>query len=140
MRTIRLLTTDAELRMAYPVMAQLRPHLDPEDFCRQCQQQFSEGFQLAALFDDERLVALAGFRVHWKLVSGKTLYVDDLVADETRRSAGHGTALMAWLRDYGRERGCGLLSLDSGVQRFGAHRFYLRERFDISAHHFTQKL
>ncbi len=26
------------------------------------------------------------------------------------------------------------LQLDSGVQRFGAHRFYLREGFHISSH------
>jgi hypothetical protein len=27
--------------------------------------------------------------------------------------------------------------LDSGVQRFGAHRFYLRRRMNITSHHFA---
>lgn len=137
---IRLITTDAELRQAWPVMAQLRPHLSEAAFVALCRLQFDEGFELAALFDDARVRALAGFRVHHRLVSGKTLYVDDLVTDEAGRSRGYGAALIAWLRNRGREQGCELLSLDSGVQRFGAHRFYLRERFDISAHHFTQRL
>jgi hypothetical protein len=30
--------------------------------------------------------------------------------------------------------------LDSGVQRFGAHRFYLRRRMDITSHHFALDL
>jgi hypothetical protein len=37
-------------------------------------------------------------------------------------------------------RNCDQLHLDSGVQRFGAHRFYLASRMDIIAHHFTMKL
>jgi hypothetical protein len=39
-----------------------------------------------------------------------------------------------------RAAGCGELHLDSGVQRFAAHRFYLRERMEIMAHHFRLKL
>jgi hypothetical protein len=30
--------------------------------------------------------------------------------------------------------------LDSGTRRTDAHRFYLRERMDITAFHFTKKL
>jgi hypothetical protein len=33
-----------------------------------------------------------------------------------------------------------VLDLDSGVHRHDAHRFYLRERMLISAHHFTKPL
>lgn len=138
---IRLIATEAELRLAWPVMVQLRPHLDETAFVAQCQIQRQEGFCLAALHDEAGTIrALAGFRIHQKLVSGKTLYVDDLVSDETGRSRGYGAALIAWLQAHGREQGCALLSLDSGVQRYGAHRFYLRERFDITCHHFTQAL
>jgi len=32
------------------------------------------------------------------------------------------------------------LHLDSGVQRFSAHRFYLSKRMEISSHHFSLKL
>jgi hypothetical protein len=32
------------------------------------------------------------------------------------------------------------LHLDSGVQRFAAHRFYLARRMDITCHHFALKL
>ena len=139
MPAIRLLNA-ADLPAAYPVMAQLRPHLSQDQFITQCAIQFAEGYLLAGLERDGELRALAGFRIHHKLVKGKTLYVDDLVTDSDSRSAGHGAALVAWLQAYGRQQGCTLLSLDSGVQRFAAHRFYLRERFDISCHHFTQDL
>ena len=45
--------------------------------------------------------------------------------------------MFAWLKAYSRGHGCSQLQLDSGVQRFEAHRFYLREGFHISSHHFA---
>ena len=51
-----------------------------------------------------------------------------------------GADVAKWVADYGRQRGCKELHLDSGVQRFAAHRFYLRERMDITCHHFAMPL
>ena len=55
-------------------------------------------------------------------------------------SKGHGKALIDWLRDLARERGCTHLHLDSGTQRHRAHRFYLRQGMDIASFHFSEKL
>jgi hypothetical protein len=35
-----------------------------------------------------------------------------------------------------RREGCRALHLDSGVQRFAAHRFYLGKRMEITSRHF----
>jgi hypothetical protein len=48
--------------------------------------------------------------------------------------------LFDWLVDYARTENCKQLTLDSGVQRFAAHRFDLRQRMEITSHHFTLKL
>jgi GNAT superfamily N-acetyltransferase len=64
------------------------------------------------------------------------LYVDDLVTDETIRSKGYGKQLLDWLIAEARRTGCQTFELDSGVQRFDAHRFYLTNRMIIAAHHF----
>ena len=48
----------------------------------------------------------------------------------------HEQRLMDWLVGRAREQGCDELHLDSGVQRYGAHRFYLRYGMDITSHHF----
>jgi GNAT superfamily N-acetyltransferase len=81
--------------------------------------------------------AVAGYRYYDKLFSGRNLYVDDLVTDASRRSRGHGAALLQWLADEAKRHGCVQLELDSGVQRFEAHRFYFRERMHVSAYHFV---
>jgi hypothetical protein len=51
-----------------------------------------------------------------------------------------GGALFDWLVQLAREHECRELHLDSGVQRFDAHRFYLGKRMHITSHHFALKL
>ena len=47
---------------------------------------------------------------------------------------------MDWLEEKARYLGCGALTLDSGVQRHGAHRFYFREGLHVSAYSFKKVL
>jgi GNAT superfamily N-acetyltransferase len=74
------------------------------------------------------------------LATGRTMYVDDLVTDETRRSRGYGKALLDWLQARAREAGCATFSLDSGTHRQEAHAFYFRERMRVTSFHFAKKL
>jgi GNAT superfamily N-acetyltransferase len=132
--------SDADILRCFPIMAQLRPHLVEAEFTARVRRMQTQGFLLARLEEDDTVRAVAGYRFHEKLFSGRTLYVDDLVSDTTRRSKGHGARLLAWLAGQARAHECDLLELDSGVHRFDAHRFYFRERMKISSYHFTLPL
>ena len=138
--SIQLATTDTDIARCFAVMQQLRPHLVATNFVDQVRRMQREGFHLAWLEEDGAVRAVAGYRYYEKLFSGKNLYVDDLVSDSTQRSRGHGRALLAWLAEEARAHGCAQLELDSGVQRFDAHRFYFRERLHIAAYHFVTPL
>jgi GNAT superfamily N-acetyltransferase len=133
---VALATTDAEIERCFPVMQQLRPHLVSTEFVARVRRQQAEGYRLAYLGDAGAVCAVAGFRIFDKLHSGRTLYVDDLVTDAAQRSRGYGENLFTWLVTHARAEGCDGLDLDSGVQRFGAHRFYLNRRMDLTSHHF----
>ena len=137
---IALAESDADIARCFPVMAQLRPHLVEAEFVPRVRRMQREGFLLAALTAEGAVRAVAGYRYHEKLFSGRTLYVDDLVSDPGHRSRGHGARLLAWLADQAMARDCDLLELDSGVQRFDAHRFYFRERMRIASYHFSRAL
>jgi GNAT superfamily N-acetyltransferase len=138
--TIARAETDVDIARCFQVMQQLRPQLIEAEFVERVRRMQAEGFILAYLAVDGVVCAVAGYRYHEKLFSGRTLYVDDLVTDSAERSRGFGGKLLTWLADEARVRGCALLELDSGVQRFDAHRFYLRERMHISAYHFVAPL
>jgi GNAT superfamily N-acetyltransferase len=139
-RTVFLAESDAEIAACAPVMAQLRPDLAGEDFVARVRRLAASGYRLACVAEGGTVLAVAGFHVRENLPWGHHLYVDDLVTDATQRSTGAGGALIDWLVAHARAAGCGRIELDSGVQRYAAHRFYLRERFEITSHHFSLDL
>jgi GNAT superfamily N-acetyltransferase len=137
---IRIATTDSEIRACYPVMRQLRPHVAAEDFLSRVRVLEKSGYVLAYVEESFGPVAVAGFRVGESLNRGRFLYVDDLVTLSTHRSQGYGAALLSWLEAYAREKKCGQLRLDSGVERKGAHRFYRREGLEVVSFHFRKAI
>jgi GNAT superfamily N-acetyltransferase len=139
---VRVAKSAQELNACFLVMQQLRSHLTLEQFQDMVQRmQAAEGYKLAYLAEGDAVVAVAGYRYMEMLYTGgKVLYVDDLVTDTNQRSRGYGHTLLSWLREEATRENCGELHLDSGVQRFDAHRFYFSERMHVSSYHFRLKL
>jgi GNAT superfamily N-acetyltransferase len=136
MHDIRLAETDEEIASTFAVMHQLRTHVAEADYVALVRRLQETGYRLAYLRDGAHVAAAAGFKLARSLAWGDFVYVDDLVTDNNARSKGYGRLLLDWVGAYAKQHGCGQLHLDSGVQRFDAHRFYLRERMDITCHHF----
>jgi GNAT superfamily N-acetyltransferase len=125
----------------WPVMRQLRPHLDENQYVAAVDRMRStDGFRLVAAGIGGTVGAVAGFRTMEMLYCGRILSVDDLITDEAMRSQGLGKALLDWLTAEARSLGCAQIHLDSGVQRLDAHRFYERESFKKTAFHFATKI
>ncbi|HEY6351029.1 MAG TPA: GNAT family N-acetyltransferase [Candidatus Angelobacter sp.] len=138
---IKKAQSDNDIKKTYPVMVQLRTHLSEQQYIDQVKRQReAAGYEVAAFFDEGQVRCVAGYRISECLSWGKFLYVDDLVSDQNGRSKNYGKQMMDWLLDEAKNNDCKELHLDSGVQRHGAHRFYLRERMDITCYHFALKL
>ncbi|MDI2131858.1 GNAT family N-acetyltransferase [Yinghuangia seranimata] len=141
MKIVDLEPADPRIADVLPVLRELRPHLTADLFAQVYDEGYRQGLRFTAVFDDNgRCVGAAGWRVQVNTVSLRALHVDDLVTAESARSTGVGGALLAHLENHARERGCRELTLDSGTARTAAHRFYLRERLDITAFHFVKQL
>jgi GNAT superfamily N-acetyltransferase len=138
---IGIANTVDDVRRCFQVMHELRTHLvDEKEFVERVQRQQKQGYQLALLESEGEIRAVAGYRFLDSLFSGRNLYVDDLVTRDADRSRGHGGQLLDWLIGQARANDCETLELDSGVQRFDAHRFYFSKRMSISSYHFRIKL
>lgn len=137
---ITVAQSEREISDCYPVMAELRPHIRPEEFLpsvrRLCE---ITGFQLAYLIDGE-IKAVAGFRISEWLAGGKYLEIEDLAVKSGERSKGYGGELFDWLVEHAKENNCQQVRLVSRVTRLGAHRFYLRKGMNLEAHYFSLNL
>jgi len=137
---IRRIEDDAQLAAAWPVVHQLRTHLDRGDLIAAVARQRQEGYRCVGAYAEGVCVAFAGYRIQHMLVHGRVLYVDDLVSDASERGSGYGHALLDWLLAEARAEGCACLSLDSGTQRHEAHAFYFRRGLRISGYHFNRPI
>lgn len=137
---VREMVTDEEVAAIFPVMRQLRTHLEEDGYVERVRRIREGGYRLVAVVEAGRVECVAGFRVQEFLYCGRHLYVDDLITAEEARSAGHGARVLGWLEEEARKNGCGQIHLDSGVQRADAHRFYFREDMRIFAFHFLKEI
>lgn len=126
--------------LCFSVLKELRPHVTEEDFLAKVKRQQKQGYQLVYLKDANVIESVAGFRIYETMFSEKMLYVDDLVTSPHKRSQGYGQLMFDWLINHAKENHCQQLHLDSGEQRFDAHRFCLKNRMRISSHHFIVEL
>jgi GNAT superfamily N-acetyltransferase len=138
MEIVELGPGDERLAAVYPVMRDLRDELSDEELDGIYTAEHPNGYRIAALFDDGKCRAAAGYRLMTNFVSGRYLYVDDLVTAEVSRSQGYGRRLTDYLLELARNEGCTSVQLDSNVRRRDAHRFYFRERYSIAAFHFVR--
>ncbi|MGB8480839.1 MAG: GNAT family N-acetyltransferase [Acidobacteriaceae bacterium] len=101
-----------------------------------------EGYRVVGAFlpGEADAVAAAGFRVQHQLSKARFLYVDDLVTVPSHRSSGFAGMIFDWWVEEARRQGCEQLHLDSGHQRFDAHRFYLKRGMMMNAHHFSMNV
>ncbi|OLG13159.1 hypothetical protein B4123_0419 [Bacillus paralicheniformis] len=138
----RELHCETELKEVYPIMSQLRPHLDETSFLELVKEaREAENYTLFALYDGEIPVALAGFLPRVSLNQGRHVWVADLVTCEKHRSKGYGKKLLGAVEEWAKRNGLASVALSSGLQRADAHRFYEdKMRYEKASYLFRKAL
>ena len=140
-RTVRVASDEQTVRSCWPAFRELRPHLQSEEeLVDRWRKQVGEGYQIAYVSEGENVPAAAGYRLMHTMAWGRVLYIDDLVAIESRHGTGLGTLLLHHLTDQARRLACDAVHLDTGYHRHRAHRAYLRNGFQLEAHHMARQL
>ena len=75
-------------------MSELRMHLKKNNFLTTIRHMETEGFKLAFIEDEGKVVVVAGYRIYTNLFMGKHLYIDDLVTMANSRSRGYGEQML----------------------------------------------
>jgi GNAT superfamily N-acetyltransferase len=106
----------------------LEPYARRDDHC------------LFVAVDGKRVVGMLNGSVHLDLCYEPQVELQALVVDEASRGTGVGKALLAELETWARTREILTIKLGSRETRKDAHRFYLREGFELEKiHHILRK-
>lgn len=78
------------------------------------------------------------FNTFW--MSGLTCYISSLITREEDHGKGYGIRLLDHAKEMAKEKGCKAITLDSGLPRTSAHRFYEHYGFEKSCYGFEMQL
>ena len=138
---VRHADTEAQLRACWPVMRELRPHLDSaEDMLARMARMRGQSYRVLAVWRGEEVLALAGYRMEENLVYGRFLYIDDLVTRESARGQQWGERLIHETTRIAEDAGCARLVLDTALANALAQRFYFRQGLLTGAMRFAKVL
>lgn len=137
---IELLINNNKIRQVATILHELRQHLDINTIIETIKTETKNGYVIAYVIDKEEILGVVGFRIQYKLAWGRHIYIDDLITKSTSRSLGTGKKLLDYVKEYAVKNNCKQLHLDSGVQRYEAHKFYFREALAVSSFHFKQEI
>ncbi|MGP4060339.1 GNAT family N-acetyltransferase [Halobacillus sp. H74] len=127
---VKELTTEEDVLSAFPIMNELRTHLTEEEYeCLVLEAMTKDRYQMFALFVEEEIVAVTGFKPMITLYYGRYVWICDLVTSSDQRSKGYGEKLISHVERWAADQGYGSVALSSGLSRTEAHRFY-EEKMD----------
>lgn len=140
--TFNELQFEAEILQAFPIMSQLRTHLDETTYIDLVMEaRAKDMYRLFALYDQEEIVAVTGFKPMITLYYGRFVWVCDLVTDSNKRSNGYGEQLLSYVHQWAKANNYESVALSSGLKRTDAHRFYEeRMHYDKVSYVFKKSL
>jgi GNAT superfamily N-acetyltransferase len=137
---IKTAQTKEDFLKCFDVIKVLRPHLTPELFLDLIQKMQVENYSLIFIEENEKAISACGFRYLTSLFDGQYIYVDDLSTLSEARGKGHAGMLFDFIVEKAKSENLKAVHLDSGHQRFDAHRLYLNKGMKIASHHFKLEL
>ncbi|MCE3232989.1 MAG: family N-acetyltransferase [Rickettsiaceae bacterium] len=125
---------------AFPVLAHMYPDMSQEEYRNILPERVNNGYRMLGVFDDEKCVCSAGFWISYRFYCGKFIQLDNMVSLPDYRSKGVGKLVTDFIKNLGITDGCNKVLIDTYVENFNAHRFFLREGFIIRGYHLNYEL
>lgn len=137
---IKTAQTKEDFLKCLEVIQALRPHLTAESLLDLVSKMKEESYTLIYIEDGGKAVSACGFRYLTTLFEGRYIYIDDLSTLPEARVKGYAGALFDYVVEKAKAEGLPAVHLDSGHQRYDAHRLYLSKNMKIVYHHFRLEL
>lgn len=90
---------------------------------------------------DNKIIGVLISRIINRLVKDrKTLFIDELIIDESYRRKGYGKKLLSRAIDFAKDNSYGAVELTSHIENIGAHKLYQEVGFEKQHYKFKMKL
>lgn len=130
----------AQFPQIAPLILELNPTMSEAEFTHYLTEMTAQSYRCAAVFEQNKIVAIAGFWIFSRFWCGKQCDIDNVIVSKPYRKKGYARQLMQFIEALAKNEGCETLVLDSYTTAENAHRFYFNLGYFIKGFHFIKPL
>ncbi len=101
---------------------------------------FDQNYECFGIYLEDRIVGTFGLWFMTRHYAGRSCEVDHIYLEEEYRGKGLGGRLFQFIENYSLKKDCETLELNSYVENFPSHKFFMNKGFISRGYHFLKKL
>ena len=103
-------------------------------------QMFSQNYECFGIYLDDKLIGVFGLWFMTRHYAGNSCEADHIYINPEYQRQGLGKKLFGFIEQYAKGKGCDMIELNSYVENFESHKFYMNLGYIIRGYHFLKKL
>jgi len=135
----KILKADYSLALPYLQKLNSAP-IAPEILEQRLLDMFEQNYECFGIYRSNQLVGIFGLWFMTRHYAGRSCEVDHIYIEEDLQCTGIGKQLFYFIDEYSRSKNCETIELNSYVENFRSHKFYMNLGFVIRGYHFLKKL
>ncbi|APG61408.1 GNAT family N-acetyltransferase [Christiangramia salexigens] len=104
------------------------------------EEMYAQNYECFGVFLDSKLVGTFGLWFMTRHYAGRSCELDHIYLEQAYRSQGLGKKLFKFVEAYAQSKNCEALELNSYVENFASHKFFMNEAYILRGYHFLKKL
>jgi GNAT superfamily N-acetyltransferase len=130
----------AQMHSIIPLLQLLNKEMDVTTIQQRLDEMLTRGYECLGVYDGDQLIGICGLWMLTKIYAGRHIEPDNVCIHPDYRNKGIGEAMMHWVDEYARSKGCIAAELNAYVVNKKAHKFWLGQGYEIIGFHFIKKL
>ena len=129
-----------EIDIIIPLIQQLAIMPIPAEVLKErFTEMFSQNYTCYGVFDSDRIIGVFGLWEMTRHYAGKMYEADHIVIAKEYRGKGVGRQLFAFIDELAKKNNAATVELNTYVENFKSHKFYMNEGYVIRGYHFQKK-
>lgn len=101
---------------------------------------FDQNYECFGIYTSGKLIGVFGLWFMTRHYAGRSCEVDHIYIEDELQGKGVGQELLRFIAEYATSKNCETLELNSYVENFRSHKFYMNLGYVIRGYHFLKKL
>ena len=130
-----------DLDLVVPLIMELSEYQTEEMLLRsRMGEMFKQNYECFAIYLKGEVIGTFGLWFMTRHYAGKSCEADHVFIKPEYQNRGFGKEIFEYIFDYAKSKGCEMQELNSYVQNFKSHKFYMNLGYVIKGYHFLKKL